>query len=350
MYAQIIRGFGSVEVFEAAELPLPEPGPGQLRVRQIATSVNPVDCKLRRHGPAIAPPLPAVLGCDVAGHVDALGAGVSTFQLGEPVYGCAGGVRGMAGAYAEAIVTDPALLARAPRTITLREAAALPLAGITAWEGLVDRARLQAGEHLLVIGGSGGVGHLAVQIGKALGARVTATASSPAKAELVRGLGADNVVDLRRTPVAEVVREHSGNQGFAVVFDATGGSDFATAAAAAALNGRIVSIVTNYTADLSAMHLKGLSLHAVFMLIPMLHNIGRAHHRDILEQLAKLVDDGKLRPLIDPVPFNLSEVRSAHECLESGQATGKLVLTIAGDAHTVPALASGRIIGARSMR
>jgi len=161
----------------------------------MATSVNPADTKIRRNGPPIAPALPAVLGMAVAGIVEAVGPGVTALAPGDGVYGCAGGVKGMHGALAEYLLTDPALLAPKPPQLSWREAAALPLVTITAWEGLFDRAHVAAGQNVLVFAGTGGVGHIAVQLAKATGARVVATASSAKKADLARSLGADAVVD-----------------------------------------------------------------------------------------------------------------------------------------------------------
>lgn len=329
MRVQIVRSWGGPEAFETAELADPRPGPGQVLVRQAATSVNPVDTKLRQSGPARAPELPAVLGCDVAGTVEALGEGVAGFQVGDKVYGCAGGVRGMPGAYAELIATDARLLAPAPASLSLREAAALPLVTITAWEGLA-RAGVTAGERVLVHGGTGGVGHIAVQLAKARGATVYATTSSPEKAALARRLGADETIDYRKEGVEAYVARLTEGKGFDVVFDATGGSDIATAFAGARLNGRVVVIVAGFEADLSPMHAKGLSLHAVFMLIPMLHDVGREQHGRILREAAALVEAGRLTPLLDPERFTLAQVGAAHAKLESGKAVGKLVIDIPG--------------------
>ena len=329
MRAQIIRSFGGPELFEAAELPDPKPGPGEVLVRLAATSVNPIDWKLRRNGPAAAPELPAVLGCDVAGTVVALGEGVTDFGVDDAVFGCAGGVRGVSGgSYAELIAADARLLARAPRSLPLREAAALPLVAITAWEGL-ERAGVREGTTVLVHGGTGGVGHVAVQLAKARGARVVATVSSDAKAALAGELGADETVDYREEPVPDYVARLTAGRGFDVVFDATGGSDLATSLVAARLNGQVVVIVAAFTADLTPMHLKGLSLHAVFMPIPMLHDVGRAAHGAILRDIAALVDAGKLRPLIDPERFELDRVGAAQAKLEEGKALGKIVVDIA---------------------
>ncbi|HET7843065.1 MAG TPA: zinc-binding dehydrogenase [Xanthomonadales bacterium] len=328
MRAQVIRSHGGVDVFEPAELPLPVAGPGQVLVRVVASSVNPVDTKIRRKGGGAAPALPAVLGADVAGVVAAVGPGVQRFAVGDAVYGCVGGVRGLQGTLAEYVAADERLLARAPHVLPLADAAALPLVAITAWEGLVEEARVQRGESVLVLGGTGGVGHVAVQLARELGAVVTAAVSSADKARLAKELGAVHVVDYRKEPVADYVARITNGRGFDVVFDATGGSDPSAAFAAAKLRGRVVTIVTAFTADLSPMHMKGLSLHAVFMPIPMLHDVGREAHGAILREVARLVDAGKLEPIVDS-RFPLERAADAHARLESGAAVGKVVVDVA---------------------
>lgn len=333
MQAQVIHAFGEPEQFRLETVPVPAPGPGEVLVRQHATSVNPVDYKLRRYGPAVAPALPAVLGCDVAGEVVAVGAGVTDFAVGDAVYGCAGGVRGMPGAYAEYINADARLLARKPAALDWRQAAALPLVGITAWEGLVDKARVQPGDKVLVLGGAGGVGHVAIQLAKARGAHVTATVSSPAKADIVWALGADAVVNYRDETVADYVGRLTDGHGFDVVFDAVGGDSLNTAMAAARPNGQVITIVASQSYDLSPAHGKGLSLHVVFMPLPMLLNLthknGREHHGEILRELAQLADAGQLKPLLDAERFALADMAAAHQRLESGAAVGKVVVEIA---------------------
>lgn len=324
-----ITAFGEPDQLREGTRPLPEPGPGAVRVRMAATSVNPADVKIRRFGPAIAPALPAVLGMDVAGTIDAVGEGVTAFKVGDEVYGCAGGVHGMPGALAEYIVTDPALLARKPAALSWREAAALPLVTITAWEGLIDRARVQPGQTVLVFGGTGGVGHVALQLAKWQGARVVTTASSPEKAKIAMELGADAVVDPRTGEPADWVAEHTGGKGFDIVYDTVGNANLDRAFAAARLNGTVVSIVTQAPIDLTPMHVKGLTLHVVFMLIPMLHGIGRARHGEILTEAAGLVAQGKLRPLLDPHRCTLAQAALAHRHLESGAAVGKITIDIA---------------------
>ena len=328
MRAQIIPAWGGAENFEAATLPDPAPGPGEVLVQIAASSVNPADHKLRQAGPPIAPELPAVLGCDAAGRVLALGDGVEGFAPGDEVYGCVGGVRGVPGCYAEMIAADARLLAAKPASLTLREAAALPLVTITAWEGL-DRAGVRAGQSVLVHGGAGGVGHVAIQLAKARGALVSTTVSSDEKAALARSLGADHTIDYRNEAVDDYVARLTGGAGFDVVYDATGGSDIAASFQAARLNGQVVTIVSMYDADLMPMHIKGLTLHVVFMLIPMLHDVDRAEHGRILREAAALADAGRLRPHLDPRRFDLASVADAHRHLEGGQAVGKVVIDVA---------------------
>ena len=328
MRAQIIPAWGGAENFEAATLPDPAPGPGEVLVQIAASSVNPADYKLRQAGPPIAPELPAVLGCDAAGRVLALGEGVEGFAPGDEVYGCVGGVLGVPGCYAEMIAADARLLAPKPASLTLREAAALPLVTITAWEGL-DRAGVRAGQSVLVHGGAGGVGHVAIQLAKARGAVVSTTLSSEEKAALARELGADHTIDYRTESVDDYVARLTGGTGFDVVYDATGGSDIASSFQAARLNGQVVTIVSMYDADLTPMHIKGLTLHVVFMLIPMLHDVDRAEHGRILREAAALADAGRLRPHLDPERFDLASVADAHRHLEGGHAVGKVVIDVA---------------------
>ncbi|MBK5910846.1 quinone oxidoreductase [Rhodothalassium salexigens] len=328
MRAQIVRSFGGPEVFEPAEMPTPSPGPGEVLIHSVAASVNPVDYKLRAQGPAVAPALPAVLGCDVAGRVAALGPGVDDLIEGDAVFGCVGGVRGLGGTYASHVVADRRLLARVPAALSFRQAAALPLVTITAWEGL-DRLGVGRGTRLVVRGGAGGVGHVAIQLAKARGAHVVATVSSPEKAALAHHLGADATVDYRQKSAADIVAAHTDGAGFDAVFDTTGAKDLEGALALARPLGQVATIVAALTADLTDAHAKGLSIHAVFMLLPMLLGRGREAHGHILTATAALADAGQLRPHLDPQRFTLDQVADAHRHLEGGRAVGKVVLDIA---------------------
>lgn len=326
MRAILLEAPGGPERLVPGEVPVPALKPGHVRVRIVASAVNPIDTKIRA-GLPIAPADPAILGCDLAGVIDALGEGVTGLAVGDAVYGCAGGVKGQGGTLADYIVADARLLAPKPASLSMREAAALPLVAITAVDAF-ERAALAAGEHVLIHGGAGGVGHVAIQLAKARGARVAVTASSAEKAALMRALGADEVIFYREEAVADYVARLTGGRGFDLVFDAVGGANLATSFAAARLEGRVATTSARATLDLSLLHGRALSLHAVFMLLPMLTGEGRERHGRILRDLMALVDAGKVRPLLDPHRFTLAQAADAHRLMESGAAVGKIVVDV----------------------
>jgi NADPH2:quinone reductase len=253
---------------------------------------------------------------------------VDGFAIGDEVYACAGGVKGSAGALCEYMLADARLVAKKPKQLSLSEAAALPLVSITAWEALIERAKLTAGQTVLIHGATGGVSHIAIQLAKWAGATVYAACSSHQKAETARQLGADECIFYKDTPVEEYVNELTAGRGFDVIFDTVGGENIAKCFQAAALNGKVVSVSSRSQQDLSPMYAKGLTLHVVFMLIPLLHNIERERHGNILRQIAALVDENKLKPLIDGHKFTMTDIASAHKHLESGAALGKVIVTM----------------------
>lgn len=325
MKAFAIKEFGEPNIFQVVDLPKPELLPHHVLIKVAATSVNPVDLKIRQGAVVnIAPDFPAVLHGDVAGVVEAVGKNVDKFKVGDEVYGCAGGVKGSSGALAEYMLADANLIAHKPKSIGMKDVAALPLVSITAWEGLIDRAKVQSGQKVLIYGGTGGVGHLAVQLAKWVGAEVYATVSSPKKAAIALKLGADVTIDYRKTSVEEFVEKYTVGNGFDIVFDTVGNDNLQNAFKAAKLNGTVVSTVSLSQQDLTLLHVKGLTLHLVYMLLPMLTGIDRAHHGKILNKIADLVDAGQIRPLIDR-NFTFLEVATAHAYLESG-VIGKVVL------------------------
>lgn len=328
MKAMILNTYGAAAEFQLTELPRPSVTPGHVLVRIAASSVNTVDTMIRQMGKdlPLSPDLPAVLGMDFAGTVEAVGAGVSRFAPGDEVYGCAGGLADLQGALAEYMLADAKLIAHKPKTLSMREAAALPLVGITAYEGL-QRAATHAGQKVLVHGGTGGVGHVAVQLAKHFGAEVYATASGEKALGILETYGARGI-DYKSEQVADYVAKYTGGAGFDVVFDSVGGANLANSFAAAALNGNVATTVSLLELDLTAAHFKGLSLHVVFMLIPMLHNHKREEHGAILAKLAEIVEAGALKPLLDEKQFGLAEVGQAYDRLTSGQAIGKVVVEI----------------------
>jgi NADPH2:quinone reductase len=326
MRAAVLEEFGRPLVLR--DVPKPAAGRGQVLVRIVASGVNPLDVKIH-DGQAdharVRPPF--VLGMDLAGVVEAVGPGTEGFAPGDEVYGLTGGVGGLQGSLAQFAAVDARLLAHKPAAVSFREAAAMPLVVITAWEGLVDRAGVREGERVLVHGGAGGVGSAAVQIAKARGAEVFATESAE-RAELVESLGA-RPID-RSTAVDAYVGEHTGGKGFDVVFDTVGGTVLdASFAAVRTYTGRVVSSLGWGTHSIAPLSFKGATYSGVFTLLPMLTGEGRDHHGEILRAARAMVDAGRLRALLDPRRHALETADEAHELIRTGAAKGKLVVDIA---------------------
>lgn len=328
MKAIVIKNFGDPSVFEVEEVPKPEAIPGHVVIQVKATSVNPIDTKIRAGVvPAVSPEFPAILHGDVAGIVVEVGEGVSEFKVGDEVYGCAGGVKGTGGALAEYMLADVQLLATKPRNLSMAQAAALPLVTITAWESLFNRANVQNGQTVLIHGATGGVGHVAIQLAKLVGAKVFTTASSEEKLSIGKRLGADVSINYREQSVEEYVKEHTDGKGFDVVFDTVGGENLDRSFQAAAAYGKVLSIAARSTHDLSPLHAKALSLHITFMILKVLNKEQRQEYGEILRKITNLVEEGKLQPLVDDRVFNFDQVKEAHTLLESKKAIGKVVLT-----------------------
>ncbi|QDT89821.1 zinc-dependent alcohol dehydrogenase family protein [Gimesia algae] len=326
MKAMLIHNYGDDAVFEAAEVDTPEVKSGHVLVKIAASSVNTVDTMIRKMGQELpfAPDAPAILGMDFAGTVEAVGEGVSGYSVGDKVYGCAGGLADLPGTLAEYIVADAKLIAHKPKNLSMRESAALPLVAITAYEGL-KRAGIEAGQKVLVHGGSGGVGHIAVQLAKHFGADVYATGGGEKQLALIQQLGAKGI-NYKTESVEQYVAKHTNGGGFDLVFDSVGGANLTNSFEAAALNGQIATTVSMCELDLTTAHFKGLSLHVVFMLIPMLHNFRREEHAEILRNVSQIVDSGGLTPVLDETHYSLEQAGEAHARLESGQGMGKIVI------------------------
>ncbi len=328
MKAMVCEKWGGPDVFTKADLPVPEPGPGKVRIRVAATSVNPVDTKIRAGLIKAAPAFPAVLHGDVSGFVDAVGDGVADFSEGDAVHGCVGGFKGLSGALAEYMIADARALARKPDDMTFREAAAMPLVGQTAWLALVDRARVTPLDHVLVHAGAGGVGHVAVAIAKGLGARVAATVSGPEKEAVARTMGADEIIHYREESVDEYVSRLTGGRGFDVVFDTVGGENVEKSFRAARIGGHVLGIAMRTTADVSAIHERSLTVSGVFMVLPLLSGNGLEHFGDILTTLDRWYLDGRFAPVVNPTRFSLEQVSEAHRLQEQGSGIGKIVIDV----------------------
>ena len=326
MKAILLKEHGGIEGFSLGEIPEPEVRSGHLLVKVAASSVNPVDYKIRQGLLPVGPELPGILHGDMAGTVAKVGEGVQGFGEGDEVYGCVGGFKGLPGVLSEYALADARLLARKPSNLSMQEAATLPLVGITAWNALVDRAKVGAGQKVLVHASCGGVGHIALQLAKAFGAEVHATASDDHKIGIGLELGADRMINYKQTEVDEYVRSETEGKGYDVVFDTVGGKCLDDSFQAARIGGSVVSIAARSTHDLTPVHVKSLSLHGVFMLLPMLRDDGREKHGEILGRLRELVEEDRVKPLVHEEVFDFQDVGRAHELLESGKAIGKVAL------------------------
>lgn len=326
MKAMLIKSYGEDAKFEPAEIEKPQVKAGHVLVKIAASSVNTVDTMIRKMGKELplSPDTPAILGMDFAGTIEAVGEGVSTYSIGDEVYSCAGGLADLPGTLADYIVADANLIAHKPKNLSMREAAALPLVAITAYEGLT-RAGIEQGQKVLVHGGSGGVGHVALQLAKHFGADVYSTGGGDKQLALIEQLGATSI-NYKTESVEQYVDKYTDGNGFDLVFDSVGGENMLNSFEAAALNGQVASTVSMCELDLTLAHFKGLSLHVVFMLIPMLHNFKREQHAEILRSLAQIVESGGLRPVLDEEKYSLEQAGQAHARLESGQAMGKVVI------------------------
>jgi len=311
--------------FQISEIEKPVAGRGEVLVKVHASGVNPLDTKIRAGAAAHAKhPLPGVLGIDLAGVVEAVGNGVEAFQVGDEVYGMTGGVGGVQGSLAEYAAVDARLIAKKPANASMREAAALPLVVITAWEGLVDRVNVGAGQTALVIGAAGGVGHIALQIAKARGATTFGVDRADA-ADYLRSIEATPVD--RDRGVAEYVAELTGGKGFDVVYDCVGALD--DAFQAVRRFGHVTSSLGWSTHSLAPLSFRAASYSGVFTLLPLLTGEGREAHGRILSEAARLVEAGKLAPRLDDRRFSLEQAVVAHALVREGRANGKVIVEVA---------------------
>ena len=313
---------------ELATLDRPQPQAGQVLVRIHAAGLNPLDVKIRAGKAAHAKhPVPLVLGIDMAGVVESVGAGVTRFAPGDEVYGMTGGVGGIQGTLAEYAAVDADLLARKPANLSMRETAALPLAFITSWSGIVDRAHLQPGQTVLVQGGAGGVGHVAVQIARALGGKVFATASAR-NMGVVEQLGA-TPIDYGAQNVEQYVAAHTAGAGFDLVVDTVGGATLDASFAAVKHFGHVVSALGWGTHALAPLSFREASYSGVFTLYPLLSGVNRAHHGEMLHEATRLAEAGQLAPRVDPRRFAMADAALAYEAVADGSAAAKIVVDIA---------------------
>jgi len=343
MKAILVTSHGGIDTLKLSEMPRPEPGPGEVQVELRAASVNHLDLWVRRGIAGVRYPLPLVPGCDGAGVIAALGAGVQGLAPGTRVVlqpgvacgtcaACLSGADNLCrsfgilgehrhGTYAQWIVVPRANVLPLPDSIDFEAAAAFPLVFLTAWHMAVARARIQPGEDVLVHAGASGVGHAAIQIARLLGARVITTVGSTSKVELVRALGADHVILYREQDFADVIRQLTSKRGVDVILDHVGADTWERDIRSLARGGRLVACGSTsgheVPTNLRFLFFKNLSLLGSTM-----------GSKAELAQILGLVERGSLRPVVDRV-LALADVGQAHTLLEQRQVSGKVVLRIA---------------------
>ncbi|TCP35517.1 zinc-dependent alcohol dehydrogenase family protein [Sphingomonas sp. BK235] len=323
MKAAVLTRFGGPDAFELRDVPVPDVGARQVRVRVHATAINPLDYQIRRGDYVDYVPLPAIIGHDISGVIEEVGSEVHDFQIGDEVY-YTPKIFGGAGSYAEQHVADVELVGRKPRNITHAEAASLTLVGGTVWEAFVQRAQLQAAETILIHGGSGGVGTIAVQLAKAIGARVITTARARDH-DFVRSLGADETIDYTAEDYVDAVARLTHGEGVNVVFDTIGGDALTRSPLVLADGGRVVSLVDiAQPQNLIEAWGKNAAYHFVFT----------RQNRGKLDALTRLIERGLVKPVVGAT-LPLARIGEAHELLENGSARGlrgKVVIDVSGAA------------------
>lgn len=336
MKAMLMTAAGNADVLQLREVSTPTlPSPHHVLIKLAAAGVNPLDTKLRTKPAYYPDSLPAILGCDGAGIVIQIGSAATRFKVGDAVYFNNGGLGGSAndepGCYAEFTTVHEDYCALKPATLDLHDSAALPLVLLTAWEALVERAHLQTGQTLLVHAAAGGVGHVALQLARHLGARVAATVSDEQKAAFVQNLGAEKIIRYREQDFVQETLAWTDGKGVDVVFDTVGGDTFLRSLQAARVGGKVVSLLSTplSLADTQLARLRNLSLCYELMLTPQVMNLHdeRVRQRKILELGAQLVDAGELHVRVSHT-LPLHEAAQAHRLIEQGGVTGKIILTM----------------------
>ncbi len=318
MKAIVLKAFGGPEAFELCDMPQPVPQAGQVLVKVHATSINPLDYQIRRGDYPDLVQLPSITGHDVSGVVEAVGPGVTTFSPGDEVW-YTPQIFGGQGSYAEYHVAAENIIGKKPPSLSHLEAASLTLVGGTVWEALIARAALRVGESILVHGGAGGVGHVAIQLAKAIGAKVFTTVSE-ANVDFARRLGADVVIDYKNEDYVDAIIRETNGHGVDVIFDTIGGHTLARSPDALAQLGRVVTIVdTAQPQNLIGAWGRNASYHFVFT----------RQNRGKLDELSVLIQRGQLRPHVGAV-YSLADIPLAHTRLETPHngIQGKIAIAV----------------------
>jgi NADPH:quinone reductase len=331
--AILLTGAGGTDMLKLFDVPAPViKDPLDVMVSLHASGLNPVDYKLRRKGGYYPNHLPVILGCDGAGVVRTIGEAVTKFKIGDEVFFFNGGMGGdEQGNYAEMTIVHQDYLTMKPKSLSMVEAASVPLVWLTAWEALFERCWLRAGETVLIHGGAGGVGYIAIQIAKYAGAVVLTTVSSPEKAEFARSLGADHCINYKDEDFVNRALALTGGKGVDVVFDTVGGQVFADSFPCTRIYGHVVTLdeVSISKEQAGMAKLRNLTLSYELMLTPMHFKMhaARIQQTALLAEAARLIDAGHIKVFVKNI-FGLDQIAQAHQIVESGHSIGKTVIKI----------------------
>jgi NADPH:quinone reductase-like Zn-dependent oxidoreductase len=308
MRAVVIEKYGSVDELRIKDMPVPEIGDGDLLVEVYAAGVNPIDWKLREgyRGDRVELKFPHILGLDMAGIVKNIGRKVTRFQPGDEVFSRTDLARH--GTYAEYVAVDETIVARKPENLTFEEAASIPLVGLTAWQALIDVAKMKKDEKVLIHAGSGGVGSFAIQLTKTRGAHA-ATTCSTLNVDLVKSLGADEVIDYTKEDFSSLLRDYD------IVLDTMGGDIYRKSFTVLKKGGRLVSLLERPDEALA----RKTATKALYMFM-------QPNGKE-LDEIAGLLRQAKIKPVVGTV-FPLEDVRKAQELSASHHAPGKIVLQV----------------------
>ncbi len=324
----IFEGSGGPDVIRIAEAPVPRPGEGEVLVKVVGAGVNRADLMQRAGNYPPPPGESEVPGMEIAGHVAALGEGVTGLRPGDAVCALLG-----SGGYAEYALADAALCLPVPRGISLVEAAGIPETFFTVFDNVFTRGRLKAGDWLLIHGGSSGIGTTAIQVAKAFGATVIVTAGSPEKCAVCRALGADYAIDYKRQDFVEEVKKITGKRGVDLILDMIGGSYIQKNLSALALEGRLVQIAFLQSSIVEKFNFAPMMLKRLTLTGSTLRSRSLAEKAEVAaalrEKIWPLLEAGKVKPVIHAT-FPLEDAREAHELMESSGHVGKIVL-LAGE-------------------
>jgi len=326
MHAMVLEQFNTPLAYK--QIPIPALQKGQVLVKIMASGLNPLDVKIQAGAAGHAQvKLPAVLGLDMAGVVVGKEDSVTTLNLNDEVFGMVGGVGNNPGTLAEYIAVDAVHVAKKATNVSMQQAAAIPLVFITAWEGLVDRAKVQANQKVLIHGGAGGVGHMAVQIARSFGAQVFATGSANSL-HYIQSLGAEPI-NYTTTPVETYLEKYTNGEGFDIVFDTVGGKVLDDSfKSVKTYTGHVVSALGWGTHSIAPLSFKGATYSGVFTLLPLLSGKYKAHHGDIMAHAAELMAHNKLTPLLYKESFTLPDANKAYAALATSKEPGKVVVSI----------------------